>query len=293
MSVLNDYKGNWLRGDGSPASPWRRSRSREPRVREDRGPSDPDRLVLRATAGCDVRPDRVVAAARSSARTRPPRPWSPPGPAWSPPRAPPSTPPPSGCCASSRRYSCCCSRSRTGVPRGPDLPTGASRFLSGVGVSLIIGNLSGMLGFPASGSTWDKLTQTLSELDQANWTTAALAFRTVIVMLGLEAKMPRSSRPGVADPVQRDRGRDRRLGQRCGQRRRSPPACPASPSRRSSPGSWPAGGQRVLDRGGDPGPERGRGPQLRPEERLHHSVKGDLVGLSAANLASAFTSGSR
>ncbi len=114
-------------------------------------------------------------------------------------------------------------------------------FLSGVGVSLIIGNLSGMLGVPASGSTWDKLTQTLSELDQANWTTAALAFGTVIVMLGLEAKMPKiPAALVVADAVQRDRGGDRRLGQRRGRAwGRSPPGCPASPSRRSSPGSWP------------------------------------------------------
>ena len=114
-------------------------------------------------------------------------------------------------------------------------------FLSGVGVSLIIGNLSGMLGVPASGSTWDKLTQTLSELDQANWTTAALAFGTVIVMLGLEEKMPKlPGRAGVADPVQRDGGGDRCRGQRRGERRGDPRrAARLHRPGRSRPGSSP------------------------------------------------------
>ena len=149
-------------------------------------------------------------------------------------------------------------------------------FLSGVGVSLIIGNLSGMLGVPASGSTWDKLTQTLSELDQANWTTAALAFGTVIVMLVLEEKMPKIPAAlvsltlfsVVAVVIDASASGVESVG-----------AIPAGLPGLHRPGLPDRGvrhpgGQRVLDRGGDPGPERGRGAQLRPEERLPRQRQG-------------------
>ena len=166
-------------------------------------------------------------------------------------------------------------------------------FLSGVGVSLIIGNLSGMLGVPASGSTWDKLTQTLSELDQANWTTAALAFGTVIVMLVLEEKMPKIPAALVSLTLFSVIA----------------VVIDAAASGVESVGAIPAGlpGFTV--------PEFQSGEfatlaasafsiavvilaqsaavarSFAQKNGYPDSVKGDLVGLSAANLASAFTSG--
>lgn len=56
-------------------------------------------------------------------------------------------------------------------------------FLSGVGVSLVIGKLPGILGIEASGTTWDKLVATVTGLSDANLATAALGFGTVIIML--------------------------------------------------------------------------------------------------------------
>lgn len=64
-------------------------------------------------------------------------------------------------------------------------------FLSGVGLSLMIGKLPGMLGIEASGSTWDKLVETVTSLDQINWASALLGVGTVVVMLGLEVRLPK------------------------------------------------------------------------------------------------------
>ncbi len=64
-------------------------------------------------------------------------------------------------------------------------------FLSGVGLSLMIGKLPGMLGIEASGSTWDKLTETVTNLDQVNWASALLGVGTVVVMLVLERRLPK------------------------------------------------------------------------------------------------------
>ena len=63
MSVLNGYQKTWLRGDvvAGVAGGGHRDPG-EPRVRQDRRATDPDRAVLRPAAGADVRPDRVVAA---------------------------------------------------------------------------------------------------------------------------------------------------------------------------------------------------------------------------------------
>ncbi len=166
-------------------------------------------------------------------------------------------------------------------------------FLSGVGVSLIIGNLSGMLGVPASGSTWDKLTQTLSELDQANWTTAALAFGTVVVMLGLEEKMPKIPAALVSLTLFS----------------LIAVVIDAAASGVESVGAIPAG----LPGFTIPEFQTGEFATLATsafsiavvilaqsaavarsfaqKNGYTDSVKGDLVGLSAANLASAFTSG--
>lgn len=57
-------------------------------------------------------------------------------------------------------------------------------FLSGVGVSLIIGKLPEVLGIPASGSTWDKLVDTVTGLGSINWWSAALGLGVVAVMVG-------------------------------------------------------------------------------------------------------------
>lgn len=64
-------------------------------------------------------------------------------------------------------------------------------FLSGVGVSLIIGKLPGMLQLEASGSTWEKLTTTVQELGDTNPTAAVLSLTVVAVMLGLERLRPK------------------------------------------------------------------------------------------------------
>ncbi len=166
-------------------------------------------------------------------------------------------------------------------------------FLSGVGVSLIIGNLSGMLGVPASGSTWDKLTQTLSELDQANWTTAALAFGTVIVMLGLEEKMPKLPAALVSLTLFSVIA----------------VVIDAAASGVESVGAIPAGlpGFTVPDFASGEfatlaasafsiavvilAQSAAVARSFAQKNGYVDSVKGDLVGLSAANLASAFTSG--
>jgi high affinity sulfate transporter 1 len=57
-------------------------------------------------------------------------------------------------------------------------------FLSGVGVSLIIGKLPDVLGISVSGSTWDKLVGTVTNLDQVNVTSALLGLGVVLVMVG-------------------------------------------------------------------------------------------------------------
>lgn len=64
-------------------------------------------------------------------------------------------------------------------------------FLSGVGVSLMIGKLPGMLGLEASGTTWDKLVETVTGLGDINRASAALGIGTVVVMLLLEERLPR------------------------------------------------------------------------------------------------------
>lgn len=64
-------------------------------------------------------------------------------------------------------------------------------FLSGVGVSLMIGKLPGMLGIEASGTTWDKLVDTVTSLGEISWPSALLGVGTVVVMLGLEVRLPK------------------------------------------------------------------------------------------------------
>lgn len=58
-----------------------------------------------------------------------------------------------------------------------------SGFLSGVGVSLVIGKLPGMLGIDATGSTWDKLVAPWRNIDAISWTSAALSAGVVAIML--------------------------------------------------------------------------------------------------------------
>lgn len=64
-------------------------------------------------------------------------------------------------------------------------------FLSGVGVSLIIGKLPGMLGIEASGTTWDKLVDTVTNLDEVNAASAVLALGVVVSMLVMERVLPK------------------------------------------------------------------------------------------------------
>jgi len=64
-------------------------------------------------------------------------------------------------------------------------------FLSGVGVSLIIGKLPGVLGIPASGTTWNKLVTTLTHLSQTNLASAVLGFAVVAVMVVIGRISPR------------------------------------------------------------------------------------------------------
>ncbi len=64
-------------------------------------------------------------------------------------------------------------------------------FLSGVGVSLVIGKLPAMLGIDASGTTWDKLVATVEGLGAVNLTSAGLAAGVVVIMLWGERVLPR------------------------------------------------------------------------------------------------------
>ncbi|HYN72259.1 MAG TPA: SulP family inorganic anion transporter, partial [Nakamurella sp.] len=64
-------------------------------------------------------------------------------------------------------------------------------FLSGVGVSLIIGKLPGMLGIEASGTTWDKLVDTVTNLGHVNGASAVLALGVVVSMLVMERVLPK------------------------------------------------------------------------------------------------------
>ena len=64
-------------------------------------------------------------------------------------------------------------------------------FLSGVGVSLIIGKLPGMLGIEASGTTWDKLVATVTNLGDVNGASAVLGIGVVVSMLVMERVLPK------------------------------------------------------------------------------------------------------
>lgn len=57
-------------------------------------------------------------------------------------------------------------------------------FLAGVGVSLIIGKLPDVLGIKASGTTWDKLVDTVQGLGDINATSALLGLGVVVTMVG-------------------------------------------------------------------------------------------------------------
>lgn len=64
-------------------------------------------------------------------------------------------------------------------------------FLSGVGLSLVIGKLPSMLGLEASGSTMDHLVAAVTNLGSINWTSATLSLGVVVIMLGSERILPR------------------------------------------------------------------------------------------------------
>jgi MFS superfamily sulfate permease-like transporter len=64
-------------------------------------------------------------------------------------------------------------------------------FLSGVGISLIIGKLPGMLGIEASGTTWDKLATTFSSLGDTNAASAVLGIGVVVTMVVMERTIPK------------------------------------------------------------------------------------------------------
>ena len=64
-------------------------------------------------------------------------------------------------------------------------------FLAGVGLSLVIGKLPGMLGIEASGDTLQKLVDTVKGLGDTNVTAALLSLGVVVVVLGLERFLPK------------------------------------------------------------------------------------------------------
>src|SRR4051794_13447772 len=66
-------------------------------------------------------------------------------------------------------------------------------FLSGVGVSLVIGKLPGVLGLHTSGTTWEKLMDTVQGLGHLHRASAVLGLGVVAVMVGalkVPAKIP-------------------------------------------------------------------------------------------------------
>lgn len=64
-------------------------------------------------------------------------------------------------------------------------------FLSGVGISLIIGRLPGLLGIEASGTTWDKLVDTVTNLGDVTGASAVLSLGVVVSMLVMERVLPK------------------------------------------------------------------------------------------------------
>lgn len=64
-------------------------------------------------------------------------------------------------------------------------------FLSGVGISLIIGKLPEVLGIPASGTTWNKLVDTITGLSEINPASALLGLGVVLTMIGYLKLPPR------------------------------------------------------------------------------------------------------
>lgn len=63
-------------------------------------------------------------------------------------------------------------------------------FLSGVGVSLVIGNLPAMFGIEVHGTTWQKLVGLFAHHDQAVPASVLLALGTVALMLLVERRIP-------------------------------------------------------------------------------------------------------
>ncbi len=64
-------------------------------------------------------------------------------------------------------------------------------FLSGVGVSLVIGKLPAMLGISASGNTWDKLVATVEGLGDINGASALLSAGVVLIIILGERFVPK------------------------------------------------------------------------------------------------------
>lgn len=64
-------------------------------------------------------------------------------------------------------------------------------FLAGVGVSLVIGKLPGVLGISASGTTWDKLVDTITGLGSIDVASAVLGLGVVLVMVLGERLWPK------------------------------------------------------------------------------------------------------
>ncbi|MGB7820525.1 MAG: SulP family inorganic anion transporter [Ornithinibacter sp.] len=64
-------------------------------------------------------------------------------------------------------------------------------FLSGVGVSLVIGKLPAMLGISASGNTWDKLVATVQGLGDINGASALLSAGVVLIIILGERFVPK------------------------------------------------------------------------------------------------------
>lgn len=64
-------------------------------------------------------------------------------------------------------------------------------FLAGVGVSLVIGKLPGVLGISASGTTWDKLVDTVTGLGSIDVPSAVLGLGVVLVMVLGERLVPK------------------------------------------------------------------------------------------------------
>lgn len=167
-------------------------------------------------------------------------------------------------------------------------------FLSGVGVSLMIGKLPGMLGIEAHGTTWEKLTYTLTHVGDAVPAAAVLSILTVVIMLGIEhrfSKLPAAlvalvvaSLAGIALNAE-SRGVASVGALPAGLPQIGWPGLPGTGSYYAMAGSAASIAVVILAQ------SAAVSRSFSLQNKYPVSVRGDMLGLAAANLGSAVSQG--